>query len=150
MAQQGVLSVKLSELDNMLKRLPGWIQMAEDTSRTALQQEIGSLSETCRNMAASLDHNLENSRGEVAATLAGMYREIQKQIRTTKDELDNLTAHQSAEDAAEEKALLAEYALDFAVLASTRAVLLSMEAIEAQKSLTPEWEANPYEESRSA
>ncbi len=147
---QGVLSVKLSELDNMLKRLPGWIQMAEDTSRTALGQEIGSLSETCGNMAQSLDHNLENSRGEVAATLAGMYREIQNQIRTTKGELDNLSAHQSAEDAAEEKALLAEYALDFAVLASTRAVLLSMEAIEAQKALSPEWEENLFERSQTA
>ena len=147
---QGVLSVKLSELDNMLKRLPGWIQMAEDTSRTSLQQEIGSLSETCGNMASTLDDNLELSRGEVAATLAGMYREIQKEIRATKDELDGLTSHQTPEDAAEEKALLAEYALDFAVLASTRAVLLSMEAIEAQKSLTPEWEENPFERSKTA
>ena len=38
--------------------------------------------------------------------------------------------------AAEEKTLLAEYALDFAMQAADHAILLSMEAIDAQLSET--------------
>ena len=54
-------------------------------------------------------------------------------IQSAKDRL-RLMAEESRDEeaAAEEKLLLAEYALDFAHQAADRALLISMEAIDAQ------------------
>lgn len=49
---------------------------------------------------------------------------------------------QSGGSDAEEKLLLAEYALDFAAQAANRAVLLSLEAVNAQRSLEKHRERN--------
>ena len=54
-------------------------------------------------------------------------------IRQAKSELEaQARGRNDAEAAAEEKILLAEYALDFALQAANRALLLSMEAIDTQ------------------
>ena len=68
------------------------------------------------------------------APLAKAYGEIEQLIQKTKSELESQAAgREDSEAAAEEKILLAEYALDFAVAAANRALLLSMEAIDAQR-----------------
>ena len=67
------------------------------------------------------------------APLARTYGAIEQLIQKTKSELETQAAgREGGEAAAEEKILLAEYALDFALEAANRALLLSMEAIDAQ------------------
>ena len=74
------------------------------------------------------------SRAEVVATIARTYEEIQPCIRHGWDALQTqVSGNDSMNEGAEKRILLAEYALDFAVQAANRALLLSMEAIATQE-----------------
>ena len=128
-----ILTVKLCELEDQLARLSSRIHLTETANREQLHQEIRALSQECAETALTLQRKLRLSRAEVVATLAKTYGEIERIIQEAKSELEEQSIHRrDADYAAEEKILLAEYALDFAVQASNRALLLSMEAIDAQ------------------
>ena len=128
-----ILTVKLCELEDQLSRLSSRIHLTETANREQLHQEIRALSQECAETALTLQRKLRLSRAEVVATLAKTYGEIERIIQEAKSELEEQSIHRrDADYAAEEKILLAEYALDFAVQASNRALLLSMEAIDAQ------------------
>ena len=65
--------------------------------------------------------------------MAQDYGRIEGIIRETKAKVQDMTdQNPDGQAGAEEKILLAEYALDFAQQAADRALLLSMEAIDAQ------------------
>ena len=129
-----ILSVKLCELEEQLSRLSGRIHLSETAGRGQLRQEIRALSKECAETEWTLREKLRLSRAEVVAPLARTYGEVEQLLQKTKAELETLTAGRGGgEAAAEEKILLAEYALDFAVAAANRALLLSMEAIDAQR-----------------
>lgn len=128
-----ILSVKLCELEEQLSRLSSRIHLSETAGRGQLRQEIRALSKECAETEWTLREKLRLSRAEVVAPLARTYGEVEELIRKTKSELETQAAgREGGEAAAEEKILLAEYALDFAVEAANRALLLSMEAIDAQ------------------
>ena len=128
-----ILSVKLCELEEQLSRLSSRIHLSETAGRGQLRQEIRALSKECAETERTLREKLRLSRAEVVAPLARTYGEVEELIRKTKSELETRAAgREGGEAAAEEKILLAEYALDFAVEAANRALLLSMEAIDAQ------------------
>ena len=128
-----ILSVKLCELEEQLSRLSGRIHLSETAGRGQLRQEIRALSKECVETEWTLREKLRLSRAKVVAPLAKAYGEIEQLIQKTKSELESQAAgREDGEAAAEEKILLAEYALDFAVEAANRALLLSMEAIDAQ------------------
>lgn len=124
-----ILTVKLCELEDQLARLSGRIHLSETAGHDRLRQEIGALSKECAEGELILQKKLQLSRAEMVATLAAAYREIEQVIQRAKEALEDPAA---GRDGAEEKLLLAEYALDFAVQAARRALLLSMEAIDAQ------------------
>ena len=128
-----ILSVKLCELEEQLSRLSSRIHLSETAGRGQLRQEIRALSKECAETEWTLREKLRLSRAEVVAPLARTYGEVEQLIQRTKVELEVQAAGRGGgEAAAEEKILLAEYALDFAVEAANRALLLSMEAIDAQ------------------
>ena len=109
-----ILSVKLCELEEQLSRLSGRIHLSETAGHDQLRREIRALSKECE---------------ETEWT----YGAIEQLIQKTKSELETQAAgREGGEAAAEEKILLAEYALDFALEAANRALLLSMEAIDTQ------------------
>ena len=128
-----ILSVKLCELEEQLSRLSGRIHLSETAGRGQLRQEIRVLSKECAENEWTLREKLRLSRAEVLAPLAKACGEFEQLIKKTKSKLEIRAAgREGGEAAAEEKILLAEYALDFAVAAANRALLLSMEAIDAQ------------------
>ena len=128
-----ILSVKLCELEEQLSRLSSRIHLSETAGRGQLRQEIRALSKECAETEWALGEKLRLSRAEVVAPLSKAYGEVEQLIQKTKSELEAQAAGQEGgEAAAEEKILLAEYALDFAAAAANRALLLSMEAIDAQ------------------
>lgn len=128
-----ILSVKLCELEEQLSRLSSRIHLSETAGHDRLQQEINMLSKECAETELTLQKKLKMSRAEIVATLADTYREIEQILRAGQSKLQVQAAEKNDSDMiAEEKILLAEYALDFAVLAANRALLLSMEAIDAQ------------------
>lgn len=128
-----ILSVKLCELEEQLLRLSSRIHLTETAGRDRLRQEICALTKECAETELTLQSRLQLSRAEVVATLANTYGEIEQSIQRAKSKLEGQAARRNDADfEAEEKILLAEYALDFAVQAANRALLLAMEAIDAQ------------------
>lgn len=128
-----ILSVKLCELEDQLARLNSRIHMSETADRGQLQSEIQALRRECTETELTLRTKLSCSRSGLVSTLAGPYGEIEQSVRRAKEALKEQAASRGSGQAdAEEKLLLAEYALDFALQASNRALLLAMEAIDAQ------------------
>lgn len=128
-----ILSVKLCELEDQLTRLSSRIHLSESAARPQLRREIQALRRECAETELSLQARLRHSRAELAPILARSYGEVEQSLQTAQAALRTQTArHSSSEAVAEEKILLAEYGLDFALQAANRALLLAMEAIEAQ------------------
>ena len=129
-----ILSIKLSELEEQIARLIIRIQLSETADRAQLRREIGSLKQEYLENELILQKKLQLSRAEVVATIARTYEEIQPSIRHGWDALQTqVSGNDSMNEGAEKRILLAEYALDFAVQAANRALLLSMEAIATQE-----------------
>ena len=128
-----ILAAKLHELDAQLTQLSGRIHRCETAGHDDLAQEICALRAECEQSELALQSRLLRSRAGIVSALAGSYGEIERIIRSSQEELRRRAECQSRPDAAsEEKILAAEYALDFALQAANRALLLSMEAIDAQ------------------
>ncbi len=128
-----ILSVKLCELDEKISRMHSRIHLSESTGRGQLEQEIAALKRECAETELTLRNRLRFSKSGAVSALSQAYDEIRQIIIRTSDDLQKRGADRPDESApAEEKILLAEYALDFAMQASDRALLLSMEAIDAQ------------------
>lgn len=128
-----ILSVKLCELDDQLSRLSSRIHLSETAGRPQLQHEIRALRLECAETELTLQTKLQRSRAEMLSVLADSYREVEQSAQKARAALQQQAFRQgSPEAAAEEKILLAEYALDFALQAANRALLLAMEAIDAQ------------------
>ena len=128
-----ILSVKLWELEEQFSRLSSRIHLSETAGRTQLLREIRALRRECDETELTLRTKLLRSHAGMAPIMADSYGEIRQNIQKTKAALDR-QASQSGdpEAAAEEKILLAEYALDFALQGANQALLLAMEAIAAQ------------------
>ena len=128
-----ILSVKLCELEEQLARLSSRIHLSETADRQQLQQEIQALCRECAETELTLQTKLQRSKAEIVSILADSYAEVEQSAQKAKAALqEQALCRDDSEDTAEVKILLAEYALDFALQAANRAVLLSMEAIDAQ------------------
>ena len=128
-----ILAVKLCELEDRLARLSTRIHLCETSGHKQLQEEIHALTKECEETELTLQKKLQFSKAEIVAILSDTYREVEQIIQKSKTALQKQADAQNRSDAAsEEKILLAEYALDFALQAANRALLLSMEAIDAQ------------------
>lgn len=128
-----ILTLKLQELDDQFSRLRRRIHSSQAADQIQIRQELSALSEEYTARLSALQQSLLQSRAEVAAVLASTYAEVEQAIqqadRTLEHRASSLT---DREVQAEEKVLLAEYALDFALLAANRSLLLSLQALDAQ------------------
>ncbi len=127
-----ILSVKLCELEDQLSRLGSRIHLSETAGHERLQREIKELTMECAEAELTLLSKLQLSRADMVSVLYDAYGKIEQLVRKTKDLLQKQADSSTPDIAAEEKILLAEYALDFAAQAANQALLLAMEAIDAQ------------------
>ena len=128
-----ILSVKLCELDEQLARLQGRIHLSELEEPPRLRQEIEALRRENTEAALTLQARLRHSRAGIVAVLAEAYGAVEQRVEAAMDALAAQAAGCcDSKAAAEGKILLAEYALDFALQAANRALLLALEAIDAQ------------------
>ena len=128
-----ILAVKLCELEDQLSRLSSRIHLSETSDQMQLQREIQALRRECTETELTLQSRLQRSRAEIVSVLANSYGEVERSVQKARTTLHEQAAHRGdPETTAEEKILLAEYALDFAMQAANRALLLAMEAIDAQ------------------
>lgn len=128
-----ILWIKLCQLDDRVGKLHSRVHMSETAGHRQLRREINALAAECEASESALRDNLLGSKSGLAAILAQDYGRIEGIIRETKAKVQAMTdQNPDGQAGAEEKILLAEYALDFAQQAADRALLLSMEAIDAQ------------------
>ena len=126
-----IMSVKLCELDERIARLHSRVRLTEATDTNALRQEVKALERQCAETALTLRQKLSYTRSAIAGELCETYETAENRMDGMRQRLEAIVARSEAP--AEEETLLAEYALDFALLAAERALLLSMKAICAQR-----------------
>ena len=131
-----ILSVKMYELDKKLEQTHSRIQLAETMDTARLQQQIQQLRQECEESRIILENRLHHSKTECVVKLARVFDQVEeavgKVLKAENIDLEQQTSYMLP--GAEEKILTAEYALDFAMQAANRALLVSLEAIEAQRS----------------
>ena len=115
----GMLSAKLCELDDDICRLHGRIQQGAENLDSEIRAAELELEESQR----SLNERLAFSRSEAVQDIAKIYRRIE----------NALSSSEQKELSADERLLLAEYSLDFAMLAVRKAVLQSLRAIRSSE-----------------
>ena len=133
-----ILSVKMYELDKKLEQTHSRIQLAESMDEERLHQQIQELRQECQENRITLENRLRHSKTGCVMKLTGVYDQIETAVgKVLETENINLKNEEpvfgNVLPGAEEKILTAEYALDFAMQAVGRALLGSLEAIEAQR-----------------
>lgn len=137
-----ILAAKLCELDESLGRLHSRVRLSEEAGHERLQQEIQRLERECAVEENALHENLRRSKSELTPVLEQSYLRVESILRQARCRMRAMAAEcPNPEYAVEEQLLLAEYALDFAHRAADRALLISMEAIDAQLSTQKEGES---------
>lgn len=126
---QGILNAKLDELDRQLRKIHRKIQKSGSANPVRLRADLEQVRKEYAENEKALRNRLRFSRSGVVTGLSVSYNQVEQIIRETKNKME-MPGGQEAEK--EEKILLAEYALDFAMQAAERALLLSLEAMEAQ------------------
>lgn len=126
---QGILNAKLDELDRQLRKIHRKIQKSGSANPDRLRADLEQVRKEYAENEKALRNRLRFSRSGVVTGLSVSYNQVEQIIRETKNKME-MPGGQEAEK--EEKILLAEYALDFAMQAAERALLLSLEAMEAQ------------------
>ena len=126
---QGILNAKLDELDRQLRKIHRKIQKSGSANPARLRADLEQVRKEYAENEKALRNRLRFSRSGVVTGLSVSYNQVEQIIRETKNKME-MPGGQEAEK--EEKILLAEYALDFAMQAAERALLLSLEAMETQ------------------
>lgn len=126
---QGILNAKLDELDRQLRKIQRKIQKSGSANPARLRADLEQVRKEYAENEKALRNRLRFSRSGVVTGLSVSYNQVEQIIRETKNKM-KMPGGKEAEK--EEKILLAEYALDFAMQAAERALLLSLEAMEAQ------------------
>lgn len=127
-----ILSVKLYELDKKICQVHTHIQMSESANHAQIQMEVDELQRECATNEMMLRDKLRFSKAGVVAKLAKSYDEVEQIIQKVKEEMGGPASVKEMDELSmEEKILLAEYALDFAMQAADHALLISMEALDA-------------------
>ena len=128
-----ILSAKLCELDQRIGRLHSRIQLSETGSWEEIQREVASMRRECEEERRSLQNRMRYSRFRPAARIAGAVDEIVEILERTRNEVRQCPENgRYRELLPEEKILLAEYMLDFALQAADQSLLASLEAIAGQ------------------
>ena len=122
----GILSVKLCELDDRISRIQGRIHLSEGSDPDVLDDEIRKMETECRETHQALSGKLHHSRSGAVAELSHIYDSVEAAIgELDEDDWKGRTA--------DEKILIAEYSLDFALLAVETALCKALDAIRASR-----------------
>lgn len=115
------------------------IQLSESANLPKIQAEIERLHGEYAENELTLQNKLRNSHSEIVRILLSAYREIEPAILGAQEEIKAVAqSYEDREISMETKLLLAEYELDFSMLAIDRALMVSLDAIAAQLATTKE------------
>lgn len=129
-----ILSIKLYELDKKFARLQSRIQLSETERPEQIKEDLKTMKREYRENKQILHNKMNFSRSQKVKSIACAYDRVEAIIEDMQGEIRNaLSENWEDEKSVEELILLAEYTLDFAMQAAEAALLISTEAILAQK-----------------
>lgn len=125
-----ILAVKLQEFQTHTADLQDRIRKSASADSDTLLKEAAQLRGEYAKSADTLQNKLANSKPEIVGILSAGFNEIQPIIQKTKNALNQRLAQYENEELAEDiRLLLAEYELDFSMLAMDRALSVSFDAM---------------------
>ena len=124
-----MFAAKMIELDEKIRHLHERIDDGEHKNLTALMGELNALAEEYNLEQDAIRYRLAECKVPKIQALISTYNEVQERMHNAAEGDPDATWNENVENTA----LLAEYALDFAILAADRALLLSLKAIQEQK-----------------
>ena len=131
---QEFLSVKLCELDNKIGQVHNRIHLSESADHAQILAEVEALQKECAKNEIALRNKLRFSKAHVVGSLAESCDRVEEFFQEKNFE-NPASDHWGDTFSAEEKVLLAEYALDFDMQAADNALLISLKAMDAQMTL---------------
>lgn len=129
-----IFSVKLYEMDKVIGQIHSRVEQGEKDSPEQLAEDIRVLRNECRENRENLHNKMKYSKAKLVGRISEAYERVDQVIQEVQQQLGiSFAEEQISELSAENKILMAEYLLDFAMLAADHALLTSLEAIKAQK-----------------
>lgn len=119
-----IVSMKLHELDETLYQLHQRMEQTTVWNEKQMEQTIQMLRKECLQTKERLKRQLSNSRADILQEVFRTYCQIERIVNQFCNTLHT--------NMLEERILLAEYSLDFAIQAANEALLLSLEVIQEQ------------------
>lgn len=127
-----ILSVKLCQADAQLAKLHSYIQSCECLSLERLSEEIIKLHKEVMNQENLVVSSLMQCKACIPEEFRREFESLRSKQAKILEELHQNIESKEEETRIENKILVAEYGIDFAMLAANYALLLAMEAIEEQ------------------
>ena len=129
-----IFSVKLYEMDKAIGQIHSRVEQGEKDSPEQLAEDIRVLRNECRENRENLHNKMKYSKAKLVGRISEAYERVDQVIQEVQQQLGiSFAEEQISELSAENRILMAEYLLDFAMLAADHALLTSLEAIKAQK-----------------
>lgn len=129
-----IFSVKLYEMDKAIGQIHSRVEQGEKDSPEQLAEDIRVLRNERRENRENLHNKMKYSKAKLVGRISEAYERVDQVIQEVQQQLGiSFAEEQISELSAENKILMAEYLLDFAMLAADHALLTSLEAIKAQK-----------------
>lgn len=127
------LAIKLCELEEHIGRLQSHLQVSESENDQKVRAEAEALRQEYVENERLLQGKLRHSRPEIVQILFSAYQSMESIIQRARQAIEEKSLKPGSEERSlENKLLLAEYELDFSMLAIDRALMVSLDAIAAQ------------------
>lgn len=134
-----ILSVKLCELEKRIAGMEQRIRLSQSASPPKIREGLAALHGEYAENQLALQNKLRNSHGQIVGVLLSAYGEIGPAIGRAEEKIRAVVqSYADRELATEAKLLLAEYMLDFSMLAADRATMISLDAIADQLEISRE------------
>jgi hypothetical protein len=143
---QDTLTAKLNELQRQYGKMISFISLTDNHSLNQLEREITEAKRVYMKNRQCLSDKMLYSKSRASSEIAELYEHIDRKFQEVKDEV--VCFHSRGKSDVEERILFAEYALDFAAISVYQALILSMEAIYADKKQVMEGEKIYEKENR--
>ncbi len=129
-----ILSIKLREMDDTISRMRTRINIGESSTCDEIEKEIAELKAECATIDSSLSDRLRNSKDGISKKLEGSFSEIKEAAFKAKNELKECYLLEDTDSCVNNELLLAEYELDFAMMAASNALVSALEVTAKQLS----------------
>lgn len=133
---EGMFAIKLYELEQQYGRMQSRLRLCQQEDHPKIQRELQKAMDEYKENELLLQKNVEGSRSQAVAALAGTqleyYKTVRKILERKLPEYLHCETSTSPEDRTEAAALYAEYAIDFAVQSTRYALIAALKAIDLQ------------------